>query len=546
MLPLKIALCQINTTVGAFNSNLQKMRDWYGDAVSKGAELVVFPELSVTGYPPSDLLHEVDFVTANELALKIFAKEVTIPVIIGYVRSDAGKLYNTAVLINDHEIVDIYDKLLLPTYDVFDEKRYFTAGDSPKIWSLEINSRKYRIGIEICEDLWDDDYPIKVTSELSRLGAELIINISASPFHEGRLTDRYQLIKSKLSATGLPFLYCNLVGGQDELVFDGQSLAIDGAGKLLAQGPAFSEQLMLVDLEQPGQSELIVTSREEELFNALRLGIRDYMRKSGFKDVVIGLSGGIDSTLVACIAAAAAGPEHVHGIAMPSKYSSDHSVEDARQLAKNLGIDFRIVPIQRIVDSLESELAADFAGMERGLTEENNQARVRGDIIMAYSNKLNWLVISCGNKTELALGYCTLYGDMVGGLAAISDLSKTDVYALARWINSSSGKEIVPSNCLAKAPSAELSPNQVDPFDYEIVSPLVDAIVEDRQSTKMLIENGYDHALVLEIYQMVQRNEFKRRQAAPGIRVSPKAFGTGRRVPIVNHYKGTSLEEINE
>jgi len=546
VLPLKIALCQINTTVGAFNSNLQKMRDWYGDAISKGADLVVFPELSVTGYPPSDLLHEVDFVAANELALKNFAKEVTIPAIIGYVRSSAGRLYNSAVLINDREIVDIYDKLLLPTYDVFDEKRYFTAGDSPKIWSLEINSREYRIGIEICEDLWDDDYPIKVTSELSRLGAELIINISASPFHEGRLTDRYQLIKSKLSATGLPFLYCNLVGGQDELVFDGQSLAIDGAGKLLAQGSAFSEQLMLVDLEQPGQSELVVTSREEELFNALRLGIRDYMRKSGFKDVVIGLSGGIDSTLVACIAAAAAGPEHVHGIAMPSKYSSDHSVNDARQLAKNLGIDFRIVPIQRIVDSLESELAADFAGLERGLTEENNQARVRGDIIMAYSNKLNWLVISCGNKTELALGYCTLYGDMVGGLAAISDLSKTDVYAIARWINSNAGKELIPSNCLAKAPSAELSPDQVDPFDYEIVSPLVDAIVEDRQSTKMLIENGYDRDLVLEIYQMVQRNEYKRRQAAPGIRVSPKAFGTGRRVPIVNHYSGTSLEEINE
>ncbi|NQU27471.1 MAG: NAD+ synthase [Candidatus Marinimicrobia bacterium] len=546
MLPLKIALCQINTTVGAFRSNLEKVRDWYEDAISKGAELVVFPELSVTGYPPSDLLHESDFVFANEYALKKFAKEVTIPAIVGYVRSSAGKLYNSAVLINKGEIVDIYDKLLLPTYDVFDERRYFTAGDSPRIWYLEIDGRKYRIGIEICEDLWDADYPIKVTSELSRLGAELIINISASPFHEGRLTDRYQLIKSKVSATGLPFLYCNLIGGQDELVFDGQSLAIDGAGKLLAQGAAFSEQLMLIDLEQPGQSELVTTSREEELFNALRLGIKDYMRKSGFKDVVIGLSGGIDSTLVACIAAAAAGPEHVHGIAMPSKYSSDHSVNDARQLAKNLGMDFRIVPIQKIVDSLESELAADFAGLERGLTEENNQARVRGDIIMAYSNKLNWLVISCGNKTELALGYCTLYGDMVGGLAAISDLSKTDVYALARWINSHAGEEIIPNNCIAKAPSAELSPDQVDPFDYEIVSPLVDAIIEDRQSTKTLIENGYDHDLVREIYQMVQRNEYKRRQAAPGIRVSPKAFGTGRRVPIVNHYKGTSLEEINE
>ncbi|MBC8400769.1 MAG: NAD+ synthase, partial [Candidatus Marinimicrobia bacterium] len=449
-----------------------------------------------------------------------------------------------AVLIKDGAIELVYDKLLLPTYDVFDEERYFEAGKEPVVWSLDIRGERLKIGIEICEDLWDDDYPVKVTRVLKEKGADLIINISASPYHEGRLADRLDLIRSKVADIRIPFLYCNLVGGQDELIFDGQSLVVTGSGLLLAQGTAFEQDLLIVDIgTDPLKIELKTMSRLEEIFKALCLGVKDYIRKVGYDDVVIGLSGGIDSTLVACIAAEALGPEHVHGIAMPSRISSDHSINDARQLAANLGIDFRVSPIQSVVDCFESNLQDDFSGLPRDLTEENNQARIRGDILMAYSNKLNWLVLSCGNKTELALGYCTLYGDMVGGLAVISDLSKTDVYALARWINSSTDRLLIPQNCIDKPPSAELSPDQVDPFDYDIVSPLVDAIIEDRQSPRMLIDQGYDRNLVQDIYQKIQRNEYKRRQAAPGLRVSPKAFGSGRRIPIVNHFDGITLEE---
>ena len=544
MPPIKIALCQINPTVGAFHENLELLCDWYDQSVQQGADLVVFPELSITGYPPSDLLHEGDFVTLNENILQRFAKKVTIPVIVGYVRSDSGKLYNSAVLIKDGAIELVYDKLLLPTYDVFDEERYFEAGKEPLVWSLDIRGVTLKIGIEICEDLWDDDYPVKVTRVLKEKGADFIINISASPYNEGRLADRLSLINNKVADIRIPFLYCNLIGGQDELIFDGQSLVVSGESRLLAQGKAFQEDLLLVDIgSQSSEIEVRVMEREEEIYQALCLGVRDYIRKVGYNDVVIGLSGGIDSTLVACIAAEALGPEHVHGIAMPSHISSDHSINDARQLAASLGIDFRVAPIQAVVDCFESNLQDDFSGLPRDLTEENNQARIRGDILMAYSNKLNWLVLSCGNKTELALGYCTLYGDMVGGLAVISDLSKTDVYALARWINSSTDRLLIPQNCIDKPPSAELSPDQVDPFDYDIVSPLVDAIIEDRQSPRMLIDQGYDRNLVQDIYQKIQRNEYKRRQAAPGLRVSPKAFGSGRRIPIVNHFDGITLEE---
>ncbi|NQT97895.1 MAG: NAD+ synthase [Candidatus Marinimicrobia bacterium] len=542
---MKIALCQINPTVGAFRSNLKILNDWYNRSVQQGADLVVFPELSITGYPPSDLLHEGDFVTLNENILQRFAKKVTIPVIVGYVRSDSGKLFNSAVLIKDGAIELVYDKLLLPTYDVFDEKRYFEAGKEPVVWSLDIGGERLKIGIEICEDLWDDDYPVKVTHVLKEQGADFIINISASPYHEGRLADRLGLIRRKVADIRIPFLYCNLVGGQDELIFDGQSLVISGEGRLLAQGKAFQEDFLLVDIgSQSHEIEVRVMEREEEIYQALCLGVRDYIRKVGYSDVVIGLSGGIDSSLVTCIAAEALGPDHVHGIAMPSRFSSDHSINDARQLAANLGIDFRVAPIQAVVDCFESNLKDDFSGLPRDLTEENNQARIRGDILMAYSNKMNWLVLSCGNKTELALGYCTLYGDMVGGLAVISDLSKTDVYALARWINSNTDRFLIPQNCIDKPPSAELSPDQVDPFDYDIVSPLVDAIIEDRKSPRMLIDQGYDRNMVQDIYRKIHRNEYKRRQAAPGLRVSLKAFGSGRRIPIVNHYAGISVEEI--
>ncbi len=538
------ALCQTNPTVGAFQSNLALLCRYYHQALEAGADVVVFPELVVTGYPPGDLLYESDFVVTNRQVIEQFASEVSRrPAIVGFVDKVQGRLFNCAALIREGQIRQCYHKLLLPTYDVFDEDRYFTEGASLEVWNISVNGENLRCGIEICEDLWDANYDLKVTRELAQAGAEVIINISASPYHEGRLEDRLELIRGKVAEVKIPFLYCNLVGGQDELIFDGQSLAVAGNGALLAQGQAFEEDLLIVDPFADARIELCSQTREKEIFNALCLGVRDYITKTGFSEVVIGLSGGIDSTLVAAIAAEALGIEKVHGIAMPSKYSSDHSVNDARHLAQNLGIDFRVIPIQPAVDCFEAGLQVHFAGMKRDITEENNQARTRGDILMAFSNKMGWLVLSCGNKTELALGYCTLYGDMVGGLAVISDLSKTDVYALARWINAAAGREIIPGNCLNKAPSAELAPGQVDPFDYDRVSPLVDAIVEGRKGPRELIAQGYDRDLVLDTYRKVHRNEYKRRQAAPGLRVSVRAFGSGRRIPIVNHFDGLNVEK---
>ncbi len=541
---MKFALCQVNPTVGAFRANLDLIRTWYQRAIDQGADVVVFPELVITGYPPGDLLYEGGFVNTNLEMLAKFVRNVSKPAIVGFIDIEGDDLFNCAALIQDGAIRQVYRKLLLPTYDVFDEDRYFTPGSGPEVWEIDVNGKSIRCGIEICEDLWDDSYPVKVTSELVRAGAEIIVNISASPYHEGRLEDRLSLIRDKVSEVKIPFLYCNLVGGQDELVFDGQSLAVNEHGQLTGQGAAFREDLLLINpITDLPITDLVTFPREQEIFEALCLGVKDYISKVGYHEVVIGMSGGIDSSLVAAIAAEALGPANVHGIAMPSRFSSDHSVNDARQLAENLGIDFKVIPIQPAVDCFEAGLAAEFSGLARDITEENNQARTRGGILMAFSNKMNWLVLSCGNKTELALGYCTLYGDMVGGLAVISDLSKTDVYNLARWINKKAGREIIPENCINKPPSAELSPDQVDPFDYEVVSPLVDAIVEERKAPQELIVQGYDRELVEDIYRKVHRNEYKRRQAAPGIRVSAKAFGSGRRVPIVNHFDGLSVED---
>lgn len=540
---MKIALCQINTIVGDFAANHSKISENYRQAMDRGADLVVFPELAICGYPPLDLIHEGDFIASNKRYLRRLTDETTVPLIIGTLHKTGEKIYNRAVFLSDGREQFNYDKLLLPTYDVFDENRYFTNGQAPRVWDITAGGQTRRIGIEICEDLWDDDYPLKVTSQLQKAGAELIINISASPYHEGRLPERLALIRSKVGETRIPFYYCNLVGGQDELIFDGQSLAVDWDGNLIGMGAAFDEDLIIVDTEAPQTAQPVSMEREEEIFRGLCLGVRDYIRKVGYREVIIGMSGGIDSTLVAAIAAEALGAEHVHGFALPSKYSSDHSVDDARALAENLGIDFQVIPIQPIVDALEGNLP-DLAKLPADITEENNQARIRGNILMAYSNKMNWLVLSCGNKTELALGYCTLYGDMVGGLAVISDLSKTDVYNLARWYNRQAGRVIIPENCINKPPSAELKPGQVDPFDYDLVSPLVDKIVEDRLSPRELINGGYPAELVLDLYHKIHRNEYKRRQAAPGLRVSPKAFGSGRRIPIVNHYNGINTEDF--
>ena len=535
---MKIALCQINPTVGAFKDNKKLILSNYREAVKHGAELVVFPEMVITGYPIADLLYEDGFVRENMAILAEITSQATIPLVVGHVHGENGHLYNSAALCVDGQQLFRYDKILLPTYDVFDEDRYFNAGSELGLCKVDIGGQEINLGLQICEDLWDEDYDRKVTEELQQAGAAFVVNISASPYHELRLKERLGLVQNKVQATGIPFFYCNLVGAQDELIFDGQSLAVNGTGELIGLGAIFSEEIVYVDTDTDRRILLPVDNREGELYTGLVLGVRDYFKKTGHKEAVIGLSGGIDSSLVACIAADALGMEHVHGVSMPSRFSSDHSKDDAQQLAENLGLDFRSITIQGIVSEYEHTLGPHFDGAERNVTEENVQARTRGNLLMALSNKFNWLVLSTGNKTEIALGYCTLYGDMSGGLAVISDLSKNDVYALANWVNNVAGKDKIPANCIEKPPSAELAPEQVDPFDYDIVSPLVDRIIENRESPAALIKDGVDPDLVHDIYRRITINEYKRRQAPPGLRVSSKAFGLGRRIPIVNHFMG--------
>ena len=531
---MKVSLCQINPTVGAIERNMDLIMKWYQKAVAAGAELTVFPELVLVGYPPQDLLLRRPFLDKAEMALKSIAKKTTIPMIIGNPLRENGKLYNCAFVCGHGEIAGHYKKRLLPTYDVFDEDRYFTSGESTEVIEVEFDNKLVKIGMQICEDLWDEDYACNLAKSLKEKGAECIVNISASPYRAGRLADRSKLIASKVTETALPFFYCNIVGAQDELIFDGQSLAYDGKGNLIGQGPAFKEDIVLVDSANSETIELKTARREQKIYQALVLGVRDYFRKTGYKKAVLGLSGGIDSSLTGCIAVDALGPNNVHGVSMPSRYSSDHSMDDAKTLAKNLGIDYRTISIESIIGRFDKSLEESFNGSETGVAEENIQSRVRGSLLMALSNKFNWLVLSTGNKTELAMGYCTLYGDMNGGLSVISDLSKTDVYALSHWVNEEAGSERIPVSSIEKPPSAELRPDQVDPFDYDVVSPLVSALIEDEKSPTELIAEGADPELIKDISRRIRINEYKRRQAAPGLRVTSKAFGIGRRVPIVN------------
>ena len=531
---MKISLCQINPTVGAIDRNVDLIMKWYQKAVAAGSELTVFPELALVGYPPQDLLLRRRFLDKAEMALKSIAERTTVPMIIGNPLRENGKLYNCAFVCSNGEITGHYKKRLLPTYDVFDEDRYFTSGESMEVIEVRFGDSLVKIGMQICEDLWDEDYACNLAKSLKEKGAECIVNISASPYRAGRLADRSKLIASKVAETALPFFYCNIVGAQDELIFDGQSLAYDGKGNLIGQGPAFEEDIVLVDPENSETIELDTAGREQKIYQALVLGVRDYFRKTGYKKAVLGLSGGIDSSLTGCIAVDALGPNNVHGVSMPSRYSSDHSMDDAKTLAKNLGIDYRTISIESIIGRFDESLEESFNGSETGVAEENIQARVRGSLLMALSNKFNWLVLSTGNKTELAMGYCTLYGDMNGGLSVISDLSKTDVYALSHWVNEEAGSERIPVSSIEKPPSAELRPDQVDPFDYDVVSPLVSALIEDEKSPTELIAEGADPELIKDISRRIRINEYKRRQAAPGLRVTSKAFGIGRRVPIVN------------
>ncbi len=550
-MPLTIALAQINPTVGDIPGNLELHRRTLAQ-VGDQAEVVIFPEGALPGYPAQDLLFEKAFLKDLQEGLEILAGEVGDHwVITGTVRRERGRLFNTAAVLHDGRIVTWRDKTLLPTYDVFDEARYFTPAEN--IEPVHINpstGEPVRIGLHICEDLWDRAYETKVCDILGEQGVDLFINISASPFRVDRDPRRRDLIVEKARLWGKPYLYCNLVGGQDELVFDGRSLVCDESGELICTGAAFEEDLIYVpfpldtatrlcpqEADYAGQAATTPT-RVEELNGAIVLGIRDYFRKTGHREAVVGLSGGVDSSVTAGLAVQALGRERVIGIAMPAIYSSSQSEADARIVAQNLGIRFEMLSIESLRREMQDALEPFFRDTEPGVAEENLQARIRMTLLMAVANKRGALLLTTGNKTEVALGYATLYGDMAGGLAPIGDVSKSDVYRLARHINEREGREVIPPTVLEKTPSAELAPGQVDPFDYDVVSPLVDELVLNRASDEELTAKGYDPTLIAEIRALIVKAEYKRWQAAPSIRVTGKAFGVGRRCPIVNRYRG--------
>jgi len=533
---MKFALAQINPTVGDIKGNSQKIIHVIAKH-GKDVDVLVFPEMVLTGYPPQDLLFESAFIKATEAALlKITESVRECTVIVGSVREENGELFNTSAVIHADGKIDYRDKTLLPTYDVFDEARYFTSAKRIEPVQVVIYGKPISIGVQICEDLWDDGYSQKVTQELVEKGATLMVNISASPFCVDRYKERIQAVQEKVGEFEIPFFYCNLVGAQDELVFDGHSFAVNSSGEIIASGLPFVEDIIVVEIKDAPPIQISDVCEDEQIYNALTLGLKDYFKKTGHSLSIIGLSGGIDSALTCAIAVNGLGAENVIGVAMPSQFSSDHSISDAELLAKNLRIDFQTIPIQKLNAQFLNDLNSIFSGTESGLAEENIQARIRGNLLMAIANKKNALVLNTGNKTESALGYCTMYGDMCGALAVISDLNKSKIYSVCTWINEHYGKEIIPQSTLTKPPSAELSPNQVDPFDYDVVSPLVDAIVTDGLHSTGLANAGFDPELSTEMMRKVRYSEYKRRQAAPGIRISKKAFGIGRRYPIVNRY----------
>ncbi len=540
---MKIALAQVNTTVGDIAGNRDRVLEETDRARRLGADLVIFPELCLTGYPPRDLLGQSGFVDGNLRALKeIAAHSAGTGIVLGYVdrvrRPEGKDLYNAAALVAEGKIQAVVHKVLLPTYDVFDEDRYFERGRDQQVVSFK--GRK--LGLSVCEDAWNSEqfwpkqlYHADPIRSLAEKGADTMINISASPFEMDKPMFRYQMLMDHVRRHRVPLLYLNQVGGNDDLIFDGNSIALGRNGNLIVQAKSFEEDLVLVDPDSEADAGYTEGSAMDNLFRALTLGARDYARKCGFHSAVLGLSGGIDSAVTACIAAAAFGPENVIGVSMPSVYSADESLGDARILARNLGIRFEILPIQKVVQSYKEALSGVFAGLKEDTTEENLQARVRGNLLMALSNKFGNLVLSTGNKSELAVGYCTLYGDMAGGLAVISDVPKTVVYQLAAHINRS--KEIIPRRTVERAPTAELRPNQKDQDslpEYDILDGILRLRVESRMSVDEIIDQGYEPGIVREVVKMIQRSEYKRRQAAPGLKVTNCAFGTGRRIPIAS------------
>jgi NAD+ synthase (glutamine-hydrolysing) len=545
---MNVALAQINTTVGDLDGNMHKIIEYIDEARERDADLVIFPELTITGYPPKDLLLKLDFIQENLKRLEgIIPETDEISAIIGFVDSVEDRIYNASAIVRDRELIGVQHKMHLPNYDVFDEKRYFEPAKESLIFEIDGSS----VGVNICEDMWIDDGPTDVQAK----DADFIVNISASPFYAGKTRERMEIIARRAKENEIPIVYVNLVGGQDDLIFDGRSYVFDSCGRLIVEGKQFEEDLIVTNFEGeeiiPVYNHLIKTDASStgpscpkgnglrEIHDALILGIRDYIRKNGFKKVVIGLSGGIDSALTAALAKEALGEENVIGVFMPSRFSSRSSKDDARELAENLGIAYRIIHIQRIFDAYSEMLYDEFRGTEFDVTEENIQARIRGNILMALSNKFGYLVLSTGNKSELSVGYATLYGDMAGGLAAISDVPKTTVYKLSEYINEINDREIIPYSTIVKEPSAELKEDQRDTDslpEYEILDPILHAYIEENKSRREIIGMGFDEDIVGDIIRMVDHNEYKRQQSAIGIKITPKAFGSGRRMPITNRY----------
>jgi len=532
-----VALSQLNSTVGDLAGNAALIKDAIREARNR-ADILVFPEMVLTGYPTKDLVFDLDFINSTHDILMEISKSIfDIIVLIGFVRRENNKTYNSVAIIQSGKIIGFRDKTLLPTYDIFDEKRYFSPANKIEPINIKVNNDNIRLGIQICEDLWDDDYEVKVTDILAEQNVDLIINLSASPFHIHRIKDRIRIVKEKVKKYNKPYIYCNSVGYQEELIFDGQSFVVNSSGDIIALAKAFEEDLLMVDISLQNSYAFTVLDKFEELFNALSLGVKDYLQKTHHSKAIIGLSGGIDSAVTAAIATNALGGENIIGVSLPSKYSSDHSIRDAELLACNLGIDFEIIKINDINGKFLGTLNSILDDSNPGLAEENLQARIRGNILMTIANKKNALLLNTGNKTEIALGYCTLYGDMCGALGVISDLNKNEVYDLANWINTKYNNKMIPESSLTKLPSAELSYNQVDPFDYKIISPLVEEIVTNGCNISQLLDAGYNYDLCKDIINRIRCFEYKRHQSAPGIRVSKKAFGLGRRYPIINQYR---------
>lgn len=542
---MKIALAQINPVVGDIKKNFEKIVEFIDRAKYQRADLVVFSELVTVGYPPKDFLFMQDFLAANEKYINemVLPSSYQIGIILGTVRQDKeGNLYNSAFFIYDGKIVEVFDKSLLPNYDVFDEKRYFKPAQLRKVASF----KGIKLGVNICEDIWKDyvfepnvDYSVDVLEEQFNFKPDIFINISASPYYLGKQNVRVEMIEKKIKKYGIPFVYVNQVGANDELIFDGASFVVNEEGERVIQLKAFEEDIKVFDIDELKNLKKLPEIKEDIswLYNALVLGIKDYCGKLGFKKAVIGLSGGIDSAVVCAIAVKALGNENVLAVSMPSRYSSEGSKTDAKKLAENLKIELRVIPIEPVFESYLSIFNED-NGTIGDLAEENIQARIRGNYLMFISNREGHIVLTTGNKSELAMGYCTLYGDMSGSLAPIADVPKTMIYELAKYINSES--EIIPSSIIEKVPSAELRPNQKDEDSlppYRILDKILKMYIDENKSVREIVKKGYDEKLIKDIINKVNRVEYKRKQAAPGLKVTTKAFGSGRRMPIVHNFK---------